>query len=200
MSTDVRNFFIIIGIVTLLTVAAVVVYFIYKKQYERQQAEKEEERKQYPKPEEETEVKCKVISDTTPYTLINIITFKESYFQYIFEDEDEGIKISPEMNFIKFNYEELDAGIYFDLEENAEPYVTIKTIKQEMQKDYFETERLKTLHLPANTIIKQVLVGGSETVIKKENIVNNSDNSNDSLFAGAIGLSTGIALGSILNN
>jgi L-lactate permease len=200
MDTYERNFYIIIGIIVLLMVVAIVVYIFHNNNERRLEAEREEERKQYPKPEEETEVKCKVISDTTPYTLINIITFKESYFQYIFEDDYKRIKISPEINCKKYNYEESDVGKYFDLEENAEPYVTIKTITQEKWKDYFVTKRLKTLHLPANTIIKHVLVGGSETVIEKEKVVNNSDSNNNSLLAGAIGLSTGVALGSILNN
>jgi hypothetical protein len=171
-------FYIIIGIYILGTAAAIVGYFVHKKQDERYQAEKEEERKQYPKPEVETEVNCKVISDTTPYTLINIITFNESYFQYIFEDEDKKIRISPDINSSEsgYNYKERDVGKYFDLEENAEPYVTIKTITQEKWKDYFETERLKTLHLPANTIIKRVLVGGSETVFEAEIAIGSINN------------------------
>jgi hypothetical protein len=145
----------------------------------------------------ETEVKCKVISDTTPYTLLNIVTYNDSYFQYMFLDEDLKIINCPDIfgKFMEYRVSDYyDKGIYFDLEDNAEPFVIFKTIKEEWQKDRVSSKKYITLHLPANTVIKVIPVGGSETVVKENAIPNN----NNSFLAGAVGLTTGIVIGSII--
>jgi lipopolysaccharide export LptBFGC system permease protein LptF len=153
--------FLIAAFITALIVIFVIVIpaIIERRREAKEEAEKEDKE---PVPKERKEIKCKVISETTPYTLINVIPNNSSYFQYIFEDEDLTLSISPQIN--RQNQYEYDSGILLDLEDNAEPYVIIDKVEKFRITDPNEIvyERYKTLHLPANTIIKRFGAGSCE--------------------------------------
>jgi hypothetical protein len=141
--------YVVVLVVAILVI--VIPAIIERRREAKEEAEKDNKESE---PKERKEIKCKVISNTTPYTLINVIMKNSSYFQYIFEDEDLTLSISPQINC----FDERDIGILLDLEDDADPYVIIEKI----EKDRIVYERNKTVHLPANTIIKQLVTGSCE--------------------------------------
>jgi hypothetical protein len=124
--------------------------------------------------EREEPERYEVVCETTPYTLVNIITKNklgdiESYFEFIYIDEFYVLKIKNTKNKM--------SSVYMDLSDNEKPYV---------EYEYHSYD----LHVPRNTVIKRVIIGGNAEITEK------ASSAVAPFVAGTLGLATGLVLGS----